>query len=456
LQALNPGVKDLEQSALFVKSRHVFQQDNTKGYYHQQITGSAGGGGLGLESDAELFRKVPDIDLLDFYRAADGDHVAITIRSIGEMQGNNPNSRITLALNRIDEAGVPRAFVEIADPREPESPGDSPQTKKDRELWSNMDNNAMEVANVLSGGGNFEILSQNRDGIGTTHHEAGGLWMGDDPNTSVTNADGRLHFADNAFVAGPALLPSVGSPNPMLTGTALARRIGNKLLATMPHPVAPPIETGFQYLFDGTQQTFAQWQKAPGQGTFSLIDGEIVAYPRNNEFAILYYAPEAFNNFVLRLQFRLDNVNFNSGVFVRFIDPLKPPNAIKNDPRVIGNKAWVAVLTGFEVQIDEQAVPDNLDKHRTGAIYDIEVGNGPGQQNYQRGPIIQAGQWNDYEIEVSGDTYVVRLGNNQTTTFTNTDINRGRASSQNPLSGYIGVQAHTGLVAFRNIRIKKL
>jgi len=457
LSRLSPGVQDLEQSALFEKARHPFQNDNnSKGYYHQQITGSAGGGGLGVESDAELFKKVPDIDLLDFYRAADGEHVAITIRSIGEMQSNNPNSRITLALDQIDEVGVPRAFVQIADPREPETPGDSPQTKKDRELWNAMDNNALEVAQVFAGSQSFEQLSKNRDGIGTTHHEAGGLWMGVDPNTSVTNTDGRLHFADNAYVAGPALFPTVGSPNPMLTGTALARRTADKLLDLMPHPVAPPAEAGFSYLFDGTQQSFRQWQKAPGQGTFSLIDGEIVAYPRNNEFALLYYAPETFSDFVLRLQFRLDDVNFNSGVFVRFNDPLKPPNSIKNDPRVIGNKAWVAVLTGFEVQIDEQAIPDNLDKHRTGAIYDIEIGAGLGQQNYQRGPVIQAGQWNDYEIEVVNNTYRVRLGNQQTTTFTNTDVNRGKPASQDPLSGYIGVQAHTGLVAFRRIRIKKL
>ena len=455
LKSLPARVTDLEQSALFVKGRHVFS-DGTKGYFHQQITGSAGGGGLGIESDAELFRKVPDIDLVWVYRAADKDHMAITIRSIGETQPDNAKNRITLALDQIDEVGVPRAFVAIGDPREAESSGDTAQTKKDRELWAAMDKNAEEVARVFAGSEPFEVLFKNRDGMGTTHHEAGGLWMGDDPTKSVTNADGRLHFADNAYVAGPALFPTVGSPNPMLTGTALARRTADKLLASMPHPVTPPVEAGFEYLFDGTDKAFDQWQKAQGQGTFALIDGQIVAYPRNNEFALLYYAPEAFNNFVLRLQFRLDDVGWNSGVFVRFRDPRKPSDSIKNDPRVLGNKAWVAVLTGFEVQIDELAVPDSLDKHRTGAIYDVGIGASPGQQSYTRGPVIQAGQWNDYEMEVSGNKYTVRLGGQQTTVFTNTDPNRGKPASQDPLSGFIGVQAHTGLVAFRNIRIKRL
>lgn len=455
LKHLKASVKDLEQSALFEKGRHVFA-DGKKGYFHQQITTSAGGGGLGLESDAELFKKVPDIDLLEFYRAADEGHVAITIRSIGETQSDNPDTHITLALDQTDEVGVPRARVQIADPREPEKITDSPQTKKDRELWAAMDKNAEDVAKVFAGIEPFEVLFKNRDGMGTTHHEAGGLWMGDDATKSVTNSDGRFHFADNAYVVGPSLFPTVGSPNPMLTGTALARRTADRLIESMPHPVAPPIEAGFSYLFDGTEQTFSQWQKADGQGTFSLTDGQIIAYPRSGQFALLYYAPQTFSDFILRLQFRLDDTTFNSGVFVRFYDPRKPPNSIKNDPRVVGNKAWVAVLTGFEVQIDELAVPDNLDKHRTGAIYDIEIGNGAGQQNYQRGPVIAAGQWMDYEIKVVGDTYTVQLNNQQTTTFTNTDANRGKPASVDPLSGYIGVQAHTGLVAFRNIRAKML
>ena len=59
------------------------------------------------------------------------------------------------------------------------------------------------------------------DGLGTTHHEAGTLWMGTDPTQSVTDHQGRFHHTDNLYAAGPALFPSIGSPNPMLTGIAL-------------------------------------------------------------------------------------------------------------------------------------------------------------------------------------------------------------------------------------------
>src|SRR4051812_23367149 len=44
--------------------------------------------------------------------------------------------------------------------------------------------------------------SQNkvRDGLGSTHHEAGTLWMGSDAATSVTNSDGRFHHLNNVYV----------------------------------------------------------------------------------------------------------------------------------------------------------------------------------------------------------------------------------------------------------------
>lgn len=456
LQFLDSGVKDLEQSALFLKGRHT-HPDGSVGHFHLQITASGGGGGLGTNSDAELFQKVPDIDLQRPFRAADLDHVVITLRSIGETQPQNPKNRIILKPDAIDEAGVPRALVEIGDPREPEQAGDSPQTKNDRDLWNVMDATAEEVAKVFNGGTMPEVLSgaghSGRDGMGTTHHEAGPLWMGVDPAKSVTNADGRFHFVDNAYVAGPALFPTVGSPNPMLTGTGLARRTADRLLASMPHPVAPAVEPGFTYLFDGTVDTFKQWQRAGTTSTFMLIDGSIVAYPAG-DYAVLVYAPKGFSNFILRLQFRLDAANDNSGVFVRFRYPFKSWPDLAANQDVQNNRAHVAEVTGYEAQIDD-ITQDNADKHRTGAIYDVEIGASPGQQQYQRPPALTPGVWNDYEIAVSGELYKVKLNGQLTTTFTNTDPKRGRPSSEDPFFGFIGVQAHRGLTAVRNIRIKE-
>src|SRR4029453_10349364 len=59
-------------------------------------------------------------------------------------------------------------------------------------------------------------FAKRRDRLGTTHHEAGTLRMGTNANTSVTNEEARFHHVANAYVAGPALFPTIGSPNPML------------------------------------------------------------------------------------------------------------------------------------------------------------------------------------------------------------------------------------------------
>jgi hypothetical protein len=256
----------------------------------------------------------------------------------------------------------------------------------------------------------------------------------------------------NAYAIGPALLPTMGSPNPMLSGVALARRLGDHLVA----PLAPPaLEPGFVWLFDGSPASFANWAQA-GPGSFELVAGEqvLTAHP-GNEIGLLYYTAQQYGNFELRLQLRIDARGDNSGVFVRSVDPTQPP-ATLNDPRVAADPAFVAVDTGFEIQIDEAAAPDGLDKHRTGAIYDIDPGPAAGQQDYRRGSALQPGEWNDLQIQVQGDTYTVRLNGYQTTTFANKDANRGLPPQTDPNSGFIGLQQHTGLVSFRAIRIKQL
>jgi choline dehydrogenase-like flavoprotein len=465
LKFLPAKAKDLQQSALFVKGRFT-HDDGSVGHFHLQITASGGPGGLGTSSDFELFQKIPDIDLISSLRAGDGEHVAITIRSIGEMKPQNPLSRIFLD-NVVDEAGAQRARVEIADPRKPETANDTPQTKRDRALWQAMDDCAMSVAQALANGQPFEILGKGRDGLGTTHHEAGPLLMGNDPAKSVTNSDGRFHDVENAYVAGPALFPTVGSPNPMLTGTALARRMAERIISSLAAPPVPAPEPGYELLFDGTEDSFNKWQRAGfnagGPGTFGLVDGNIVAYPNlASGLLLLFYGPRTFGNFNLRVDFLPTAADDNSGIFVRFRYPRKPLTDAEwqqfdpNHQLDRGNLHSVAVATGFEAQIDDLAQPDDKDEHRTGAIYSIPLGAGPGKQSYSRGNNFTTGNWNTYEVEVVNNSYTVRVNGHQTTTFENDNPSRGLSPAQNPISGYLGLQAHTGLVVFRNIRIRQL
>ena len=242
---------------------------------------------------------------------------------------------------------------------------------------------------------------------------------------------------------------------------------------------APTPEPGFVSLFDGSEASFAKW-RSTGTGTFDLVDGVIVTGSDTNELAdlsLLYYAPQTFENFVLRLQFRVSDPADNSGVLVRFRDPSQPipaadlaaPDAAETYPSrdmYAEDSFWTAFDTGFEVQIEDAAIgnpfddsDDGQDQHRTAAIYDIPVGTGAGEQDYQRGHDLQPGAWNDLEIEVVGDTYTVRLNGQQTTTFTNPDPRRGQPPSKDPLFGYIGVHTNPfnpGHVDFRAIRLQEL
>src|SRR6266567_10111 len=505
------NASDLLASALFVKGRHNVGGINR--HFHLQITAS-GLGALGTDAEAELFKKVPDIDFFDPFRATTESHVVITIRGIGEMEpdeSNNPTKKVTRDLNPSQvDFGERKAFVEMA------------PSANDLLLWNAMDQASDEVARLFAGNNDYEVLvppqsfpqeirvvpaghlaqevfpfldPSRRDGLGTTYHEAGTLAMGNNPNASVCNPDACFHFVDNTYVADPSVFPSLGSPNPMLTGIALTRRTADGLLARLPHRVVPALEPGFEYLFDGTVGTFNRW-RAVGPNAYALIDGEIIT-AGNSDFAILFYALETFGNFILRMRFRLtDPLVDNSGVFVRFRNPLLPPTAatlnrmtqasirekqirpdLQSDLELfqVPNRAWSAVHSGFEVQIDEQArgdqrigERDGLDKNRTGAIYKIPTGQDgePRLQDFQPGLRLQQNQDNDLEIEVRADAqnpqddvYTVHINGIPTTTFVNADASRGVSPvrDQNSDSGYIGLQSYSGSrVAFRDIRIRRL
>ncbi len=487
LASLPAAAKALEASALFVKGRHQFKKADGSpdgvGHFHFQITAS-GLGKNGTNSEAELFKKIPDIDSFDAHRHATDSHVVITIRGIGEMQrkpdGDFGNS-VTLDLDagQNDEFGARRAFVNL-------QPG-----IRDRELWDVMDGASNVLAKVFAGGGKIDVLKNDkvlaqgvdpnqlsailpfkfsdasgpgrRDGVGTTHHEAGTLRMGNDPQTSVTDANCRFHRVGNTYVAGPALFPTIGSPNPMLTGIALVRRLGDHLV---PEPPMTVKEDGFISLFDGTDAQFGNWQMAGG-GSFVRVGRTIVAQQDGKGIGLLFYAAKAFEDFVLRLDFLLphprgDN-NDNSGVFVRFRDPRLPdPAPDPVDPA--NNAAFVAVHTGFEIQIDEEArgdkrfgEPDGSFFSRTGAVYKVKaLGTGPGQQEYRNDQRLAAERWHKLEIEVKGQDYVVRLNGEKATRFHRApaDAGRGNPPSVDRDSGFIGLQTHTGNVAFANVRIK--
>lgn len=63
-----------------------------------------------------------------------------------------------------------------------------------------------------------------------TAHACGTLMMGKDPNTSVTNAEGRVHGLDNLYVVDGSVLPRSSRVNPALTIYAWGLRVAAGLM----------------------------------------------------------------------------------------------------------------------------------------------------------------------------------------------------------------------------------
>jgi choline dehydrogenase-like flavoprotein len=426
-------LKELQASALFVKGRHDFA-GGAQGHFHLQVT-AAGLGPNDADSEAELWKKVPDIDHYDRFLLADDSHVVVTLRGIGEMEPENPATRVILDAE-LDEFGVPRAHVTIA-----------PSTR-DAALWDVMDGAADDGALALAGGKPYDVLvggawkpvaanqaaasvfpfPGRRDGLGTTHHEAGTLRLGEAADAPA-DPNGLLRGTVNAYVAGPALFPTVGSPNPMLTGLALGRRLAR-------HLVPPKATLSGGALFDGA--SLDGWIPV-GRSGFAVVGG-VIRTTGGDDLGLLYAAKPAPADFVLELEWRAWAEDANSGVFVRFPDPAS---------KHYDNPAWVPVHFGFEVQIDELGAPDGAVIHKTGAIY-----NEPSQVRTPaaaRAP----GEWNKFTIQVVGQTYTVSLNGKKVTEFTNPNAARGLPTTASA-PAYIGLQSYPGkTVDFRNVVLRE-
>jgi len=247
---------DLETAALFVRGE-VPLPGGAARQFHLQITAAPS---PTADTEANLFTAIPDLEHLDQIRASqDPDWVVFVFRALGEMA---PDRRFTdpfaskdLARNWInltstdpqqrDENGLPRAWVHLG-----------PSTDDDK-VSAAVEKAALDLAFALANNNKASIqywdgntfrsdpttnpqVAVARNAIGTTHHEAGTLWMGD-AGSSVTDADGRFHHLANAYVAGPAVFPTMGSANPTLTALAVAHRTAQAMVnAVTPHRAPIP------------------------------------------------------------------------------------------------------------------------------------------------------------------------------------------------------------------------
>ncbi|MFL6315147.1 MAG: DUF1080 domain-containing protein [Nitrososphaeraceae archaeon] len=179
----------------------------------------------------------------------------------------------------------------------------------------------------------------------------------------------------------------------------------------------------FTYLFNG--KSIDGWRMA-GPGKFVFIEYD-KSLQSEGGMGLLWYTKKKYKDFVLRIDWKVSRTNDNSGIFIRFSNP-------DNDP-------WIAVNTGYEIQIDDLAMPDGNPLHKTGAIYNFAAPSNPQSK--------LVSEWNTFEIEATSQKYSIILnGEKVIPEFTGNRL----------IEGYIGIQNHDAdsHVSFKNIRIKEI
>jgi hypothetical protein len=280
--------------------------------------------------------------------------------------------------------------------------------------------------------------------------------MGSDFARSVTDVNGRFHHVSNAHCVEQSIFPTVGSANPVLTGIALSRKIAESIIDRYTSVEFLANEPGFAPLYSGSLAADG-WKIASGgsQNFFDVSDqGQPVLGAgldnRTPDLGVAWYASKMFKDFILKLDWRAFDNAANSGIFLRM-----------PEPGVLDAGFYDSTI---EVQIDEHGYDGGKQTygsplHKTGAVYEVF----PAQLWAAKAiPPRGAGEstfWNRCEIEVQGASIGVQ--------FNGLLVSKGQlpgllsahapsAGRTKRETGYIGLQCHTEVVQFRNIRIKEL
>ena len=135
---------------------------------------------------------------------------------------------------------------------------------------------------------------------------------------------------------------------------------------------------------------------------------------------------DRYGDFVLRIEWKLNRVGANSGIFLR------APRANRESKM------------GFEFQLmgDYGEEPH---KNGTGSVYDVIAPSS--------NPSRPVGEWNELEIRLDGPRYKATLNG---VVIQDIDFDEHEDLKHRLRRGFIALQDHGATVAFRNIRIKKL
>lgn len=229
-----------------------------------------------------------------------------------------------------------------------------------------------------------------------------------------------------------------------LAGFSLLLPIGHSQAITLPKPspaiaqqTKPNAASGWRQLFNGTDLT--GW-KHVGKGNMSVEKGLIRGH---GGMGLLYWAKEKFSNCTIKVVYRMQKENSNSGVYIRI--PLEP------------REEWMPVHYGYEVQIDNHPETSNEDDtHITGTLYSLTK---PMAKPGKPGP-----EWNTMEITLDGPRTIISVNGIKVTDYKEGDPVPARKFDFEPYrglrpnAGYIGLQNHGehDVVFFKEVSVKPL
>lgn len=445
-QATGKALRDQLQTASF----HL-QADTPDGRFHLQVYASGIDTAAGAPDSPEglLYRMIPDADVArELAARQDPNEISLIFRACGEMTGSRAAPVLAAGTSWIDLASPAdrdaafdhaRAFVHYAD-------------LAAAPIWQRMRDACVALATGMGGRG---IGPHDPHEVGSSWHDAGTLFMGDDPQASVTDTSGHFHHIANAACVDQALFPTVGSANPVLTGLCLARKaaetiVGRHVGALAPDAAEIAVEKaqGFVFLLEPAEA--GKWVPNDGRLTASrppLIEGgTIIEVHGDAGLGVLFYdEPSLFGDFELRLQWKAFRGAepaaevANSGIFLR----APRPGPQLDDANFYGQ--------AIEIQIDDSGYDSGAGRfgsplHRTGAVYGIA----PARRRAEKVPSTDGtpGVWNDCRIVAKGTHVSVALNGRS--------VSDGEVPPDLVQPGIVALQYHSGKVQFRAIRILRL
>lgn len=158
---------------------------------------------------------------------------------------------------------------------------------------------------------------------------------------------------------------------------------------------------------------------------------------------LLYFTGKKFSNCTIRVVYKMQKENSNSGVFIRI--PIEP------------REEWMPVFYGYEVQIDNHPETSDEDEyHVTGTLYSLTK---PLAKPGKPGP-----QWNTMEITLDGPVTIVYVNGQKVTEYKEGDPTPIRKFDFEPIrgrrpdAGFIGLQNHgdDDVVFFKEVSVKPL